>query len=1434
MVHGKPSSGLICALGAVLTLCVAIDILSSVAPLARFADQHVSGPYARLRTNFAQLPLTFEPNQGQTDRDVKFLSRGRGYTLFLTGEEAVLAVPGSVLRMRLLGSNPAPQMAAVDKLPGESNYFLGRDPTKWHRDIPHYARVLYRNVFPDVDLVFYGNQRQLEFDLVVGPGGDPARIRLGFSGGRTLEIGAEGDLLSRVGDAEVRFHKPLVYQRMAANEAGRQFLDGRYVLRGEGEIGFQVADYDRSKTLVIDPVLSYSTFLGGSGFDAGAGIAVDRAGSAYVTGETASIDFPTAGAYQGSNQGTSDVFVTKLDPSGTSLVYSTYLGGALAERGTSIAVDSAGNACVTGRTNSEDFPLSNAWQSQLFGDFDAFVSELNAQGNALRFSTYLGGSGNDEASGVAVDSTGNIYVTGGAGVLSRDDFPTTQGAFQRLYGGGMVDAFVTKFDPAQTGSATLVYSTFLGGGAQERGNSIAVDSAGNAYITGRTSSSADFPIRNPLQPGYGGGTYDAFVTELNAAGTDLVYSTYLGSTGSDQGHGIAVDSAGNAYVTGETDSSGFPTMSAFQTASGGGKDAFVSKISSTGSSLLYSTYLGGSGSDLASGIAVDTAGIVYLTGRTSTSAGFPTTPDAIQPTFGGGPNDAFIAKIDPSQSGLASLIHASYLGGSGNEDMPSGGPAGNPTGAIAVDASGNAYITGNTSSTDFPGINGYQMTYGGGTADGFAVRVSFGSGGPDYSVSAAPASVTTAPGGTATYTVTVSPTGGFTGNVDLTVDGVPTDASGVFAPATIVITDATAQTSILSVNTSSSTPLGTFPLSITATAGTLQHSVPVTLVMSNDISADLSITKNASSNPVEVQTNLSYSIRAINQGPAVATGVQVTDTLPSSVVWVSTASTQGTCTGDSTITCSIGTLDVGSIATVTIVVQPQAIGSISNTAAITGDQPDPNPDNNTATIATTVEAACPGPGPCMLDPNLSVNTVVSGLTEPTGIAFLGADDFLVLEKSTGQVKRVVNGVVQGVVLDLAVNAASERGLLGIALHPDFASNGFVYLYWTCRGQPAADDCDALLGDDTTDLAQVPLRGNRVDRFIWDGSALTLDLNLIRLRAYQADADANGNFNQPLRGNHDGGKIVFGPDRNLYILIGDNGRRGNLQNISDGVLPNGQDDQFGGPQPDDNHFTGVIIRLNDDGTTPADNPFFAYGGQVGGEAGANIQRIFAYGVRNSFGMAFDPLTGKLWNEENGDDSFDEINVIAPGANNGWVQAMGPVQRISDFKAIETSPQYFGLQQVRWPPTLIADTPDEALGRLQTTMLPGGFYNDPLFSWKYAVAPSPIGFVNGTALGSQYQGDLIVGAARTFLAGGYLFDFKLTADRSDLDLSADPRLADRVADNGDKFDVTESESLLIGRDFGITTDIQTSPAGTLYVVSLSNGAVYEILAAWPSRP
>ncbi len=678
---------------------------------------------------------------------------------------------------------------------------------------------------------------------------------------------------------------------------------------------------------------------------------------------------------------------------------------------------------------------------------------------------------------------------------------------------------------------------------------------------------------------------------------------------------------------------------------------------------------------------------------------------------------------------------------------------------------------------------------------------------PDFVIGISPSTRNVVPGGSAQYTITITPLAGFTGTVDLNSVGVfPAGLTMNFNPESVTINDATSKTSTLTLSTSSGTPIGNHLFTVGAQSGTLTHGQSLTLNVVSASSADLSVVKTVSPNPGQVAVPLSYRIAVTNNGPAAATNVTVNDALPGGVAFGSSTPTQGACSGTTTVNCNLGSLSVGATAVVTIVVTPSAQGQLANTATVAAGETDSDSSNNSSSITTFIQPAATSPS--MTDPNLTVSTVVSGLDQPTSLAFLAANDFFVLEKATGRVQRVTNGVVSSTALDLAVNNASERGLLGIALHPQFAVNNFVYLFWT----------ESSTGVDTSNIDEIPLLGNRVDRYVWNGATLAFDRNLIKLRSLQQDAG------QPARGNHNGGVIRFGPDGKLYIIFGDNGRRGFLQNIvSNGSVP---DDQFGGPAPDNAHFTGVILRLNDDGSTPTDNPFSDVLSVVlSPEAIANVHKIFAYGVRNSFGMAFDPIAGNLWTQENGDDAFDEINRVTPAFNGGWIQTMGPLSRIDEYKSIEMTYGAGNLQQLRWPPSNIASTPQEAVSRMY--MIPGAQYVDPEFSWKYAVAPSPIGFIKGKALGAQFEGDLLVGASRTTLLNGFLFRFRLAEDRQHFVFS-DPRLADRVADNVDKFDQTESESLVIGKDFGITTDIVTGPNGNVFVVSLSNGSVYEIKA------
>jgi len=687
------------------------------------------------------IPLSFELNQGQTNERVRFLTRSEGYVLFLTATEMVMALdnpaahqngkenrevrsraedsvvraPRRIVRMKFEGANPDPRIEGLEQLPATSNYFGGSDPAEWHTDIPSFTRVRYAQVYSGIDMVYYGNQRRLENDFVVAPGADPNVIQMAFRGIKDFEIDRMGDLVLRTEQGNIRQSRPVAYQE--AN-GGRVEVSVSYVANGVDRIGFQVGDYDPARPLIIDPVLTYSTYLGGSGFDQGYAIAIDSLGNAYVTGATAAIDFPTTpGAFQ-TNYGGGDAFVTKINPSGSALVYSTYLNGA---SGNGIAVDSDGNAYITGEAGTTKFPTTGgAFQTTPMG-FDTFVTKLNAAGSALVYSARFGGNLDDFGRGIALDSAANAYITGWTVCRSAIcTFPTVN-AFQPNYAGGNNDAFVTKINSS---GSSLVYSTYLGGGkiingTEDWGQGIAVDSAGSAYVTGYTFS-PDFPVTAGAFDTSRAGL-DAFVTKFTPDGSSLIYSTFLGGAGHEQGQGIAVDASGNAYVAGITESfdspftsvnEGFPvTPGAFQTK--GSFDAFVTKLNPTGSGLVYSTYLGGSKDvDRGWAIALDDSRNAYITGDTI-SSNFPIS-NAIQASYGGGLSDAFVTKLNATGS---ALVYSTFLGGNLTDEG---------RGIAVANLSGEAYVTGDTSSANFPTANPLQVNNGGGINnhdDAFVVKI---------------------------------------------------------------------------------------------------------------------------------------------------------------------------------------------------------------------------------------------------------------------------------------------------------------------------------------------------------------------------------------------------------------------------------------------------------------------------------------------------------------------------------------------------------------------------------------------------------------------------------------------------------------------------------------------------------------------------------------
>lgn len=684
---------------------------------------------------FYQLPMSFEANLGQTDNRVKFLSRGSGYTLFLTATEAILSLrqgadeKRAVLRTRLVGANPNPQVAGLNELPGKVNYLMGQNPNGWHSNVSTYAKVFYEEVYPGVDLVYYGKQQQLEYDFIVGPHSDPERIRLAFTGARSLTVDAAGDLLLETDAGTVRQKRPVAYQEINGQ---RQLVVARYVVNKQRQAGFELGAYDPTRALVIDPVIEYSTYLGGGGVDEAFDIAVDNEGFIYVTGVTASINFPFDDAIKGpcvtcQNSG-GEAFVTKINPSESgapSVEFSTFWGSDVHgnTEGRAIDVDLAKNIYVVGITGSNSFPTTpNALQPlyQPFTSTNGFLTKFNADGSSMLYSTYLMGNNVDEANDVAVDDDANIYITGATG---STNFPFLNG--YQSYNAGIFDGFLMKFASMKTPSAyKLAYSTYFGGYTDDIATNIALDSAGNAYLTGSTQSrdlpwtpyNDGLPVLNGFQMVHGGGT-DAFVTKFDPAkigAASLLYSTFLGGNNQENATvrvgGIAVDIRGDAYVTGTTGSANFPIWPTAgphpaYDSTVSGYDAFVTKVSpdQVGSaSLIYSTFLGEAGVDHGYDIAVDLNGRAFVTGTTE-SVNFPLTDCA----FTNGPSvDGFITVLNSRGS---ALFFSTYLDGNSADTIY----------AIAVDESSVAHVAGSTNSTDFRLQNAYQLNLGGTTPNGF-------------------------------------------------------------------------------------------------------------------------------------------------------------------------------------------------------------------------------------------------------------------------------------------------------------------------------------------------------------------------------------------------------------------------------------------------------------------------------------------------------------------------------------------------------------------------------------------------------------------------------------------------------------------------------------------------------------------------------------------
>ncbi|MEO8034827.1 MAG: SBBP repeat-containing protein, partial [Acidobacteriota bacterium] len=949
---------------------LAIAAISIAVPFTAFAQFNRSTGAAPVPQVAVSQPVAFEANLGQSDSAVRFFARGTDYSIFITRDEVVLSLKDRsaagpkrervVTRLQFAGSTGARTVEGLEPLPGVSNYYRGNDPASWVRNVPRFGRVRLADVYPGIDFVCYGNDGKLEYDLVVHPGADPSQIRLRSVGTHNMRIDeATGDLVADAARGTIRHQAPLVYDESHATRD----LTARYSLSEKGEIGFRGLVRDQRHTLVIDPVIIWSTLHGGNDQDAGLGIATDGTGAAYVAGYTSSTDFPTTLSAQqpanASNYVTDffDVFVTKFDAGGQTLAYSTYFGGEKDDYGIAIALDSTGAAYVTGRTESLALPVTlGAFQpNNLGGNFDAFVFKLDASG-ALAYSTFLGGNLEDGGEGIAVDAAGNAYVGGYTWSINAAPilFPRTVTLGP---GGGVQDGFAVKLNP--TGTA-LVYSAIVGGSADETMEAIDVTPGGNAYIIGRTQSS-DFPVVLPVQATRAGG-YDATISRLNVAGTGFDYSTYLGGDQDDLGIAIEVDAAGNAYGTGHTfkpTTVPFPTTpGAYQTTNLGSFDVFVTKLDPAGQ-YVYSTLLGApspTSTDNSYGIGVDVKGNATFAGYTDIT----------------GTQDVFLAKLNSSGT---QQVYGTLITGNAQDQGRD----------LAFDSKGYAYITGFTGSSNF-GAPLVNPRPGQGPNVGTSAFVVVMTDSVDLAITKTDGNTLATPGTSGTYTITVTNSGPAAATGVTVTDTFPASLTGVTWTATTGAPAATGFVASGSGNinqTGIGIPIGatlTYTVNATVlpgTTGTLSNTATATespdVIDVNNAnnsatdttllvpSANLAITKTDGVTTATPGGSVTYTITASNAGPSNATGATVADTFPASLTctWTCVGAGGGTCTasGAGNINDSVNLPSGGSVTyTASCTISSFATGTLSNTATVTapGGVTDPVPGNNSATDTDTL------------------------------------------------------------------------------------------------------------------------------------------------------------------------------------------------------------------------------------------------------------------------------------------------------------------------------------------------------------------------------------------------------------------------------------------------------------------------------------------------